>query len=132
MNRFHLFSAVLATLFLSTNAHAQVPVSTFQNTCSNIHFSYQGNDAAINAVCLRADGTPNATSILIPGIGNDNGKLVQTGGASSFQQSCGNIQILVDGPDVTLYALCRTVRGNSLETSIPILGIDNNNGNLTN
>lgn len=131
MNRFNLVLALLATLFLANSAQAQGPASSFQLTCSNIHFAYQDNDAAINAVCLRADGTPNSTSILIKGVSNQNGKLTMSGGASSFQQSCGSIQVLVDGPDVTLYAQCRTMRGNFLESSLPILGISNQNGVLS-
>lgn len=105
--------------------------STFQYSCSNIDFAYSGNDAAVTAVCLRRDGSPNKTQVLIKGISNQDGKLVQGSGPSSFQQSCGNIQIEVDGPYVTLSALCRTMSGSSNETSIPLEGISNQNGNLT-
>lgn len=104
--------------------------SSFQFTCSNIDFAYAGSDAALVAVCLRRDGTPNKTKVLIKGIGNQDGKLVQGGGASSFQKSCGNIQVEVDGPYVTLSALCRTISGSFNETSIPLDGISNQDGNL--
>lgn len=119
--------AAILTVFTVALAFAQ---SSFQNTCSNISFAYQGNDAALKAVCLRANGTPNATSLIFQGISNQDGRLVQGSGRSTFQQSCGNIQILVDGPKVTLSALCRTIQGNSLQASLPLNGISNQNGNL--
>lgn len=104
--------------------------STFQNTCSEIRFAYSGNQATLNAVCLKADGTANATSLTLQGISNQNGKLVQGGGASTFQQSCGSISILVDGPYVTLSALCRTISGASNSTSLSLDNISNMNGVL--
>lgn len=104
--------------------------STFQNTCSETRFAYSGNQATLNAVCLKADGTANATSLTLQGISNQNGKLVQGGGSSTFQQSCGNIAILVDGPYVTLSALCRTISGASNATSLSLDNISNMNGVL--
>jgi len=104
--------------------------NTFQNTCSEIRFAYSGNQATLNAVCLKADGTANATSLTLQGISNQNGKLVQGGGASTFQQSCGSISILVDGPYVTLSALCRTISGASNATSLSLDNISNMNGVL--
>jgi hypothetical protein len=62
--------------------------------------------------------------------------LVQGGGASTFQQSCGSISILVDGrssfsgPYVTLSALCRTISGASNATSLSLDNISNMNGVL--
>jgi hypothetical protein len=105
--------------------------STFQNSCSNITFAYSGNNAALQAVCLHTNGTPNPSTLLLQGIGNQNGNLVQGTGASTFQQSCGNIQIAVSGANVTLSALCRTSSGNSQPTSLPLNNINNNNGTLT-
>ncbi len=105
--------------------------STFQQTCSNIAFAYSGNSPALQATCLRANGTPNASNLVITGISNQNGKLTNSGGASSFQQSCGNIQIGVTTSAATLTAFCRTTSGSSNSTSIPLTGISNNNGNLT-
>ena len=105
--------------------------TTFQNTCSNIGFVYSGNDAAVQAVCLRADGTPNQTKILLQGISNQNGILTQGSGASSFQKSCGNIQIIITGPNALLSAMCRTSAGASNATSLSLSNINNNNGNLS-
>ena len=120
--------AVTAAVLAASPAFAD---NTYQNTCSNIAFAYSGNDAAINAVCLRADGTPNATKLILQGISNQNGKLTQGTGPSTFQKSCGNIQILVgNGPNSTLSALCRTTSGSSNATSLSLNGIANNNGNL--
>jgi CVNH domain len=104
--------------------------NTFQNTCSNITFAYSGNNASLQAVCLRANGTPNHSVLILQGISNQNGKLTQGTGASTFQQSCGYIQIIVNGPDVELSALCRTTSGSSNPTSLSLNNISNNNGNL--
>ncbi|HEV2630387.1 MAG TPA: CVNH domain-containing protein [Pseudolabrys sp.] len=122
-----LFAATAAVL-LATPALAS---NTYQNTCSNIAFAYSGNDAAITAVCLKADGSPNATKLILQGISNQNGKLTQGSGASTFQKSCGNILIIVgNSPNTTLSALCRMSNGSSTATSLSLNGIANNNGNL--
>lgn len=105
--------------------------SSFMNTCSNIGFIYSGNNAALQAVCLRANGTPNPSTLILQGISNQNGKLVQGSGPATFQQSCGNIQIIITGPNALLSALCRTTSGSSNSTSLPLNNISNNNGNLT-
>jgi hypothetical protein len=104
--------------------------SSFPYTCSEIHFAYSGDNATIQAVCLRENGSPNATSLTLQGISNDYGVLKQGSGPSTFQKSCGTIQILVDGPDVTLSAECRTPAGQFNTTSLPLNNISNNNGNL--
>jgi CVNH domain len=126
-NRYVFSACLLASLAVSP-AFAE---NTFQNTCSEIRFAYDGNNATIKAVCLRANGTANPTSLTLQGISNQNGKLTQGTGASTFQQSCGNIQILVNnGPNATLSALCRTTSGSSVATSLSLNNISNNNGNL--
>ena len=104
--------------------------NTYQNTCSNIAFAYSGNNASLQAVCLRADGTPNPSSLMLQGISNQNGTLTQGSGASTFQQSCGNIQIIVTGPNSLLSAICRTSSGSSNFTSLSLDNISNNNGTL--
>ena len=122
-----LLAASLPALLAVSPAFA---ASTFQNTCSQIQYAYSGNAPAVTAVCLRANGTANATSLTLQGISNQNGRLVQGGGASTFQQSCGNIQISVAGTSaVNLTAFCRTPGGSSQSTSLP-LNISNNNGTL--
>ncbi|MBW8858445.1 MAG: cyanovirin containing protein [Caulobacter sp.] len=109
-----------------------VAASGFQNTCSNITFAYvSGSQAAVNAMCLRADGSANGSSLVLTGIGNNNGALVKTSGASTFQKSCGNIQITANAQGATLSALCRDGGGNSQATSMPLNNIGNNNGNLS-
>ena len=121
-------SAMAAAVLLAAPAFAS---NTYQNSCSNIAFAYSGNDAAITAVCLRANGTPNATKLVLQGISNQNGKLTQGTGASTFQKSCGNIQIITgNSPNTTLSALCRMSNGSSIATSLSLNGIANNNGNL--
>lgn len=120
-----LFSAATGTAVAGSGN------STFQQTCSNISYAYSGNAPAIQAVCLTAAGTPHSTSLVIQGISNQNGNLTNSGGASSFQQSCGNIQVGVTTASATLTAFCRTTSGSSNSTSIPLNGISNSNGNLT-
>lgn len=135
-NRF--LRLLAAVIFASLAAAPALASNTFQYTCSEIRFAYQGNAPSLQAVCLRADGTPNATSLILQGISNQNGRLTrETGrstydnGRSTFQQSCGNIQILVgNAPNVTLSAFCRTNSGMSEATSLPLDNIANNNGNL--
>jgi hypothetical protein len=104
--------------------------NSFQNTCSEFRFAYSGSNPTFQAVCLKTDGTPNATSLTLEGIQNDNGILKQGTGASEFQKSCGSIQILVDGPDVTLAALCKSRSGQHNSTSLPLNNISNDNGKL--
>ena len=99
-----------ACLLAGVAATPALAANTFQNTCSEIRFAYSGNNATLQAVCLKADGTPNVTPLSWQGISNQNGKLTQGTGPSTFQQSCGNIQILINnGPNATLSALCRTM-----------------------
>ena len=121
----------LAFVILGVAATPALATSSFQDTCSNIGFAYAAdNSATLQAVCLRADGTANKTSLVLQGISNQNGKLTQGSGASSFQKSCGNIQILVNGPYVTLAAYCRMTNGSSNSTSLSLNGISNQNGTL--
>lgn len=111
---------------------AAMAASGFQNTCSNIAFAYDANNnATLRAACLRANGTANQTSLVLQGISNQNGSLVQGGGASSFQQSCGNIQITATPAGANLTAYCRTSSGASNATSLPLNNIGNSNGILT-
>ena len=128
MTNRYLLSACLLAGLAATPALAD---NSYQNTCSEIHFAYSGNNATLQAVCLQANGTPHATSLTLQGISNQNGKLVQGTGPATFQQSCGNIQILTDnGPNTTLSAICRTTSGNSIATALPLNNIANNNGTL--
>jgi hypothetical protein len=123
----------LAVLLSALFASAAFAASNFQNTCSNISFAYgSGNAPTLQAVCLTASGSPNTTSLVLAGISNQNGKLVQGGGASTFQQSCGNIQIVVNSTSqVSLTAYCRTSGGSSNSTSLALNNISNSNGTLT-
>ena len=105
--------------------------STFQDTCSQIAYTYSGNAPAISAVCLMANGTAHATSLTLAGISNQNGVLTQGSGASSFQQSCGNIQIAVTMTTANLTAFCRTAAGAFLSQSLALNNISNQNGTLT-
>jgi hypothetical protein len=123
-----LVSACLLAGLAATPALAE---NSYQNTCSEIRFAYQGSNATLQAVCLKQDGTPNATSLVLQGISNQNGKLTQGTGPSTFQKSCGNIQVLINNsPNTLLSALCRTTSGSSMPTSLSLNNIANNNGTL--
>lgn len=124
-------SLYVACALMTVAAGPAFATTTFQNTCSNISFVYSGNNAAISAVCLRANGTPNPTTLVLQGISNQNGILTQGSGASTFQQSCGNIQIIITGPNALLSAMCRTTSGSSNSTSLSLSNINNNNGTLS-
>lgn len=119
-----------ALLLTAASAVAQAGPSSFQLTCSNVRVVYQGNQPAITATCLTAAGTPNDTSLIINGVSNQNGVLTQGGGASSFQQSCGNIRIDSSISGATLAAFCRTAAGAFNNTSLPLQNISNQNGVL--
>lgn len=125
-------TVLFVSIGLALCASPVFATSTFQNTCSNIKFTYVSNMATLKATCLTRDGTANKTTLAIKGIGNKNGNLVmESMGASTFQKSCGNIQITaVDPKNVTLSAFCRTMGGNSKKTSISLDGIENNDGSL--
>jgi opacity protein-like surface antigen len=123
---------LFVALLLAVVASAAFAASSFQNTCSNIAFAFSNGQPALQAACLTSSGSANPTSLVLQGIGNNNGTLVQGGGASTFQKSCGNIQIVVVSPSqVNLTAYCRTGSGGSNATSLPLNNIGNNNGHLT-
>ncbi len=139
MSKLFKMTSALALAAAGLGSTAMLGIATpaaaatgFQNTCSNITFAYvSGSQAALNAMCLKADGSANGSSLVLTGIGNSNGNLVQGSGASTFQKSCGNIQITANAQGATLSALCRTSSGASKATSLPLNNIGNNNGNLT-
>src|SRR5215212_5970843 len=79
--------------------------NTYQNSCSNISFVFVNNAPAMRATCRKSDNTYNTSTLLLPGISNNNATLTQGSGPSTFQTTCGNIQILVDGPISTLSAI---------------------------
>lgn len=122
---------LIACAMMTAASAPAYAANSYQNTCSNIGFVYAGSNAALSAMCLRADGTPNATQLVLQGISNQNGVLTQGGsGPASFQKSCGNIQIIVTGPNSLLSAICRTTAGSSNATSLSLNNISNNNGSL--
>jgi hypothetical protein len=125
-----LRSLLCGSALLAAAMSPALAQNSFQNTCSEFRFAYSGANPTLQAVCLRTDGGPSATSLVLQGIQNDNGVLKQGTGEGAFQKSCGSIQILVDGPDVTLAALCKTRSGQYNSTSLPLNNIDNNNGKL--
>jgi hypothetical protein len=122
-------SAAAAAMLLSA-----VPASagsTYPYTCSNATFEYSASgQATIAATCLQANGMPHQTSLVLMGISNQNGRLTQGTGNSTFQQSCGSIKLTGDGPNVALSAYCRMSNGSSQPTSLSLNNIGNNNGNL--
>jgi hypothetical protein len=104
-------------------ANAQAP-SSFQNSCRNISIA----GSTLSAECRRINGSFAQTSILLRGIANIDGRLTagNLNTASSFQDSCSNIQIT----GVTLTAACRRMNGSFQNSSILLPGIHNRDGVL--
>ncbi len=102
---------------------AQMP-STFQMSCTHIGAA----GSTLFAQCRRIDGSFNQSQIQIPGMENINGRLRFNGMGyrSTFQNSCTDITVT----GATLSATCRRMDGGFTQTSIPIFGIENINGNL--
>ncbi|HWA89943.1 MAG TPA: hypothetical protein VG889_07900 [Rhizomicrobium sp.] len=125
----YLAAAAAAALLMTGGAQAQ---SSFTESCSNFGFVYSGNSPAIEAMCLKPDGTPNATTMILTGIMNVKGVLtnLNSGVPSSFQSMCGSIEIFSDGPIVTLSAYCNNGSGGFNETSLQLNNINNQNGVL--
>ncbi|MBV9991479.1 MAG: cyanovirin containing protein [Alphaproteobacteria bacterium] len=122
-------AAALAACLCVSGAGAQ---SSFTETCSNYGFAYSGNQPALEAVCLKKDGTPHATSLILTGIVVVNGVLdnLNSGVPSNFQTMCGSIDIYAEGPIVTLSAYCRMNNNQFTETSTQLNNINNNDGTL--
>lgn len=105
--------------------------SSFQNSCSNIKWSVSENGLRVSAQCQTQNGAYNATSILVRGLSNENGRLVITPGEStSFQHSCRSININPYTNQVTLSAICKTRTGSDNQTDIELTNIENRNGKL--
>ena len=125
----HVIVWAAGLLLSAGSASAQ---SSFTESCSSFGFAYAGNNATLQAMCLKPDGTPHATSMVLTGIVNVNGVLtdLHSGMPSTFQSQCGSIAIFAEGPIVTLSAYCRTNSNQFSETSIQLNNIDNSDGNL--
>jgi hypothetical protein len=108
---------------LALPAHAQ-SMSSYQDSCRHIRVAGD----TLSADCRRMDGSFNETAIEIRGIENINGNLQFNGmdQPSSYQLSCRHIRVAGS----TLTAVCRRIDGGYNETSIPIPGIANIDGNL--
>lgn len=128
MLKYQLRTAILMTL-VSSSALAQA--GPFQYSCSNIGFGIDDNQPALTAVCRTDDGKFKPAFLILQGISNVNGSLTQGEGKSTFQETCGNMQVLVDGPYVSLSAICRTEKGEYGSTSLSLTGITNNDGKLS-
>lgn len=126
----------IASLFVMSAAGpatAQTPApaqNTYQNSCSNIIFVFVNNAPALRATCRKSNNTYNTSTLPLVGIANNNATLTQGSGPSTFQSTCGNIQILVDGPVTTLSAICLNKDKSAQPASLSLNGISNNNGNL--
>lgn len=117
-----LFALSMSVFHQPTNAQG---ASTFATSCTDISI----NGAQLSATCNKNNGTNQRTSITIKGVHNQNGQLVQgnTSEASTFNRTCTDISINGD----QLSASCRTPSGENQRSSVTLLGINNNDGNLT-
>jgi len=83
----------------------------------------------LSAICRKRDGTEKKTGIILRGINNRNGLLVDDGGNSptSFQASCYSAAVIGD----ELLANCLKInRTEAVFNKIKIQGIRNENGSL--
>ncbi|GAX44463.1 hypothetical protein NIES4075_54820 [Tolypothrix sp. NIES-4075] len=100
--------------------------SSYQKSCQNI--SIHGDE--LSATCPQSNGLYKQTSIRVLGIENHEGELRYYSNprtASTYQLSCQNISIKGN----ELLANCPQSNGLYKQTSIHILGISNNEGNLS-
>lgn len=116
-------SIVLSLSIFQQPTNAQ-RASTFATSCTD--FSING--AQLSATCDKKDGTNQRTSITIQGVHNKNGQLVQgnIGEASTFNRTCTDFGI--NGSQIS--ANCRTSSGDYRHSSVTLLGINNNDGQL--
>ncbi|MEH2199997.1 CVNH domain-containing protein [Nostoc sp.] len=124
---FRIITVVGLTLLTATVANpafARSP-STFQNSCRNT--SLKSN--VLSATCRKRDGGENKTGIILRGINNRNGLLVDEGGNSpaSFQASCYSAAVIGDELLANCFKINRT---DAVFNRIKIQGIRNENGNL--
>ncbi|MEH2071561.1 MAG: CVNH domain-containing protein [Nostoc sp.] len=114
----------LLTATVASPAFARSP-STFQYTCRNM--SIKSN--VLYAICKKIDGTENKAHIVLRGIDNQDGFLVDNGRNSpaSFQASCYSATVVGN----ELIGTCAKInRQEAVLSKIEIKGIRNENGNL--
>ncbi|MBN3948985.1 MAG: hypothetical protein HWQ38_21975 [Nostoc sp. NMS7] len=124
---FRIITVVSLTLLTATAASpafARSP-STFQNSCRNT--SLKSN--VLSAICRKKDGGEKKTGIILRGINNRNGLLIDDGGNSpaSFQASCYSAAVIGDELLANCFKINRT---EAVFNRIKIQGIRNENGNL--
>jgi hypothetical protein len=111
----------------TSSSQSQVIVnSSYQKSCRNI--SINGDE--LSATCAQSNGSYKQTSIRVLGIENNDGELRYYSNPSSestYQHTCKNISVSED----QLSATCAQLNGSYKQTSIRILGISNNEGNLS-
>ncbi|MDF5711301.1 MAG: CVNH domain-containing protein [Nostoc sp. S4] len=114
----------LLTATVTSPAFARSP-STFQYTCRNM--SIKSN--VLYAICKKIDGTENKARIVLRGIDNQDGFLVDNGSnyPASFQASCYSATVVGN----ELIGTCAKInRQEAVLSKIEIKGIRNENGNL--
>ncbi|WP_138499718.1 CVNH domain-containing protein [Nostoc sp. PA-18-2419] len=114
----------LLTATVASPAFARSP-STFQYTCRNM--SLKSN--VLYAICRKRDGREKKARIVLRGIDNQDGLLVDNGRNSpaSFQASCYSATVVGD----ELLGTCAKInRQEAVFSKIKIEGIRNEDGNL--
>ncbi len=118
-------SLTLLTATIASPAFAREP-SSYQNSCRDI--SLKSN--VLSATCRTRDGSKELrTSVVLRGINNRDGNLVDDGGnaPASFQNSCFATKAISDN----LLANCFKInRKDAVFNQIKIQGIRNDNGSL--
>jgi CVNH domain len=115
----------LLTATVASPAFARSP-STYQYSCRNISL----NSNVLYATCKKRDGNEKKTAVLLRGIDNQNGYLVDTGSNSpaTFSLSCYSTGVTGN----QLSGICFKINRAEAVLSITLIqGIRNDNGNLT-
>jgi hypothetical protein len=124
----------LAAAFLSQlSAGYALAGTTYQLSCFNIGigFTAQGLPLLV-ATCGRVNGTIVPANLLLNGISNQDGNLVQGSitTPSTFQQSCGISNVRIDTANTTIVAYCRKTNGSFVSTALALPSIANIDGTL--
>lgn len=129
-NLFAVIGLAIASISLATSMPAnareyrRLTTNRFDQSCRNMRIV----DDVLEADCLTEDGRLNYTNILLRGVENIDGNLVNTNRdrVSNISETCG--YFYVKGNE--LQATCRTRYGGLKETSIALNDIDNIDGTL--
>ncbi|REG28819.1 CVNH domain-containing protein [Archangium gephyra] len=106
--------------------------SSFQRTCTDISFTTNNGTATLSATCTNGAGQPVKSSLVLVGLQNMDGTLVQASGDSTFQKTCNDSKLTVspNKTEVLLSAACKTKTGAMKPAKLSLDAIRNDGGTL--